>query len=140
MPYRIREKASFEREVNKLCKQQAKWKKSVPEAIKAVIASPETGESKVGNAKGVLTLPFERSPELRIFYELLPCCVTPELCDAEPLESCEGMIHFLYVRTRAASDDLYSAKKNVWKSVLLNPDGKIPEKKDSGNIEPPAVG
>jgi ParE-like toxin of type II bacterial toxin-antitoxin system len=135
MPYRINEEPGFQREVNKLVKKQAKWKKSVPEAIKAVLASPETGDAKLGNLRGLLTLSFERSPELRVLYEFIPCCVLPELCE-EPLEGCQGIIHFMYVRSRANSDDLYSAKRTFWKSKLLNPDGRHPETKNTQDTEP----
>jgi hypothetical protein len=130
MPYRIKNGAGFWREVDKMCRKQARWKKSILEAIKAVHANPQAGDAKVGNARGVLSISFERSPEMRILYEYVPCCVVPDFCE-EPMEGCEGIVHLLYVRTRADSDDLYGAKRNFWKGKLLNPDGKQPPKSDT---------
>jgi mRNA-degrading endonuclease RelE of RelBE toxin-antitoxin system len=124
--YRVVEHSQFERRVKKLLAGRPALKDSVKTAIESALSDPLAGTLKKGNAHGVRSLSFERSPQYRVLYEVLDCCVTPDTC-LNPINGvCKGKVHLIEICTREDAEKAYKRHKKVWKQVLLNPKGILP--------------
>jgi hypothetical protein len=95
-------------------------------AIESVVLEPLSGDLKKGNASGVRSISFERSPQYRVLYEVLGCCITPQTCLNPISDTCEGKVHLIEICTREDANKAYNRPKKVWKQVLLNPKGIVP--------------
>lgn len=127
MPLRIHQFKNFEKDAAKF-KNNAVQKEEIQSAIIQILDDPSIGKPLKGNLRGMVNFGFSKSPQLRIIYAYYECCQLqdqrPSDCQHEDVyeieedEVCEGIIDFLFVRTRESCTNLYRKNKKYFKKYI----------------------
>ncbi|MEN9612911.1 MAG: hypothetical protein RLZZ628_3725 [Bacteroidota bacterium] len=118
MPYKIAYRSSFERDL-KAFKKDKLMKQAIQSQLERLVEQPTMGKLLLGQWSGFYNVSFHQRPELRILYVLYPCCPLAvkeqSLCRFDDLQdiapdtdACEGMIEFVFVKTREECNNLYA--------------------------------
>jgi mRNA-degrading endonuclease RelE of RelBE toxin-antitoxin system len=85
------------------------------------------GEKLKGNFKSFHKLPFGHRPEYRLVYKIYDCriendgdikCMFEDIEHTlEELQSCDGLIEFVLIKTREEMNNLYAQPKNYIKKL-----------------------
>lgn len=129
MNYKIVYSSSFERDL-KSFKKDKRQKQDIKLAIDEILENPLSGNPMSGNFDRFFKYAFSDKPSIRILYVLYPCCQTGgdscKFIDNENLDedsqitSCIGVIHFVFVKTREACNNLYQRSKKDISNFLLD--------------------
>lgn len=124
MAYKIRMAAGFAKD-SKQFKNQESAKKQIKIWLESIIKNPEIGESLKGSWDGYKKVGFHSKPQIRIIYKVYACC-TAEMkltgeCrfGEESEEDCDGLIDFIFVKTREECNNLYAESKKYAKGFSL---------------------
>ena len=129
MPYKVSHLSCFERDLKKLTKKNKPLKEVIKAHVLQVIENPDIGELYVGNLHPFRKVGFGESPQYRLIYVLYDCCpiedkVDEIICrfdDVEELEdetACQGMVEFVFVKTREDCNNLYRKHKKYFEKYL----------------------
>jgi mRNA-degrading endonuclease RelE of RelBE toxin-antitoxin system len=120
MSYKVSKLTTFHRDFKGLTPQM---KEEVLEISDEIIENPTSGEPLRHSMKGFSKYSFNRKPEYRLIYAIYNClladknhklnkCHHDDVTHYEKeLASCEGLIEFIWVKTREECNNLYSQDK-----------------------------
>lgn len=116
MAYRFSYTADFIKDLKNLSNKNRPIGEFIRNCIKTVIASPEIDKPKQHNLTGVMALhEIYNGTHYRIFYMVHQCCDNTVGCEylfEEPeINSCNGVILFLYAGTRESTQRWYKTVK-----------------------------
>lgn len=124
MPYKTSYLTRFERDV-KAFKKNKSMKNLIFEQVKAIVENPGIGKALVANLDGLYNVGFGDHREYRLLYRMYACCQRPneitECPVADPLVSdneCEGVVSFIFIKTREECNNLYRKKKAYFDETL----------------------
>lgn len=120
MPYKITKLSSFHRDYKGLTPQ---IKDEVLKLSDEIIKKPTSGEPLKHSLRGFTKYSFNRKPEYRLIYAVYKCSAADKnsklnqcrhvdiVHQCGELSNCEGLIEFIWVKTREECNNLYSQDK-----------------------------
>ncbi len=129
MPYKVSYQNCFERDLKKITKKNKPLKDIIKVQVLQVIENPNIGELYSGNLYPFRKIGFGESPQYRLIYVLYDCCPIQDkqeeiVCrfdDVEELEDetiCQGMVEFIFIKTREDCNNLYRKSKKYFEKYL----------------------
>ena len=122
MPFIVAMFSSFDRDFKSLTND---LKTATREALSEIHKDYKIGKKLSGNMSGFMNYSYNKKPELRVIYSVshcnhehkqeLTCKLKMTHTEAE-IESCEGVIDFVFVKTREQCNNLYNLKKKEFQS------------------------
>ena len=123
MAYKIAYRNSFERDFKKLKPPIQDYIRDVADKIQDGTIQ---GEQLKGNFQGFYKFPFGHKPEYRLVYKIYHCRVNNDgkiTCmfddiehTTDELNTCDGLIEFILVKTREEMNNLYARPKRYIKN------------------------
>jgi len=125
MPYKVSFHPRFERDL-KAFKKDKPVRAMIAAQVKAVIENPDLGEGYTANLSGLYKVSFGQSPQHRLLFRKYQCCqksvgVGPVCPVDDPdveMSECEGVVSFLFVKTREECNNLYKKGKPYFDETL----------------------
>ena len=119
MTFKLASYSCFNKDLKSLSKQMQIETK---EAIGEIQNNPSIGEQMKGGLKHITKYAYFHNPAMRILYSVNICEPDSEgkkICshkiehDVGEIETCNGIIDFIHVKTRQECDNLYSKVKQL---------------------------
>lgn len=117
MAYQVAHTTNFERDMKQF-KKNKPAKLLILEKVKEIIANPSIGEDYLHNLQGFKKYSFGESPQYRLIYTVMSCCPYEEKCGTEQETGCNGLINFVFIRTREECNQLYKKDAAYFEQYL----------------------
>lgn len=125
MPYKVSFHSRFERDV-KAFKKDKPVKKLIFEKVQAIVENPDIGTAYERDLLGFYKLSFGEQPEYRLIYRRYNCCQKMDGENECPVpdpdtanDKCEGVVSFVFIRTREECNNLYRREKAYFEGTIL---------------------
>jgi mRNA-degrading endonuclease RelE of RelBE toxin-antitoxin system len=126
MAYKVSMRNSFSKDYKRL---SADLQQAVMDSSEVIERDPSCGKPMSNNLSGLTKFSFGRKPELRILYVVYDCrfirgkeydCRYGEEIphEGDELLTCNGLIEYVYVKTREECNNLYSQRKKHFKNLF----------------------
>ncbi len=128
MPFLAAKLSCFDRDFKSLAKNH---QQETLNAMNKIHLNPLLGKPLHGNIKQIKNYSYNHSPELRIFYALYYCKISKEAhhsCEHNighpkevEIKNCEGLIDFVFVKTREQSNNIYGYGRKYFTPYIRQP-------------------
>lgn len=125
--YRVAYRTSFAKDL-KAFKKNKPLKEQVKKAVLEVIENPDIGIPYKANMQGLIKYSFYERPQMRIIFAQYDCCTGYDeksiecrfegVEELEEGESCNGLIDFVFVKTREQCNNLYRKNRAYFENYL----------------------